>query len=470
MFNVSQANRLLDAVIARLARGDGKGRLVDLGIQGTEAIDDGKVSKGVLYRDELRARGDGDPVRGLIGEVLDRLLDEQLKLRKAAIESYSTQAESIADGAGRDTIASALLRELQLYGAVPPDSDDLTRARERAYYLAIALCDVAISGNDNGISDPKPPVPDLRFRRHLLEIHDSRHRVSLIDVYREFLAVAEREPVHDVERVERVIGTFIEGVLVFRRIATCHQDVSPSAGSPDGDGLMLGDEELIDAVLRLFLAMSLPKGGDAPDPETILFRRKRPLPPRSAPETTLHLDTQGLHRDLLEQIEALGEGDELAHCSLHTSSAAPARSGERGGLCTAVTEFAARGGKLRNIERIGSAAELDMTIATLEEQIDRGQDILYRALLVDAPASHSPLLIGDRTGFLTREEDGLIVDAVAFGDEAGRGWCESHYEALWRDERAFTLATPNGLNHVGINGARLQLDGLERQRQNSSDA
>jgi hypothetical protein len=468
MLSISQINKLLEATIARLARGDGQGKLVDLGIQGTEAVKDGGVSKGVLYNDEVKARGNGSAVQGLVHEVMDHLLKEHLRLRSVALESYSTQAQSIADGAGRDTIASALLRELKLYGTVPPESDALTRARERVYYLAIALCDGSRSLTDDPIlEDPKNPVPDLRFRQHLLEIH-GHHHAAFVEVYREFLVVAEREPVRSPEHVARVVGTFIEGALVFRRIATCHENVSPAGGRDPAD-LMLGDDELVDAILRIFMAMSHPIGAEAPDPEVILFRRSGQSPSRSAPEATLHLETKGLLDSLVGLIDGLDEGEELAHSSLHSSAAVRAPQ-EMEAFGAAIERFCARGGCLRNIEKIGSIAELDATVVRLEEQCDAGQDIRYRALLLDVPPSHSPLLVGDRASFLTRQEDGAIVDAVAFADQPGQRWCRAHYEALWADERGFTLATPSGLNHHRITEARLQLKGLERQPEVGAEA
>ncbi|HEX5713688.1 MAG TPA: hypothetical protein VFX85_10280 [Solirubrobacterales bacterium] len=448
-----------------MARGDGKGRLGDLGIQVTEAVADAKVSKGVLYDGDLSARGDGAVVRGLVGDVLDLLLEEQLRLREATVESYAAKATSIADGAGRETIASALLEQLRLYGAVPADSDDLTRARERVYYLAIALCDAATSRNDKGISDSEKPLPDLRFRRHLLEVH-GRHREALVEVFREFLLVAKREPIHSVEQVERVLATFIEGAQVFRRIAGCHEEVGLSPGTPAAEDLVLDDEDLVDVVLRIFMAMSSPVGGEAPDPEAVLFRRDNDrLPPRSAPEATLHLEAKGIYGNLVDLIDGLEKSDELLLCSLHSSGAARARTPDTEAVAAAVQRFAERGGQLRNMEKIGSVEELEATVARLEEQIADGQEVRYRALLLDAPPCHSPLMVGDRASFLIRsQEDGLVVDAMAFVDEAGRAWCRSHYDDLWADERGFTLATPNGLNRHRIAEARMRLEGLERQQ------
>lgn len=466
MLSMSQEERLLGAAITRLSRGDGKGKLTDLGIQGAQLVRDAGVSKGVFYQSEFRKRGDGDTVAGLVDAVLKRILTEQEGVRETAVENYSAQAGTIAEGAGRGTIATALLKELRRYGAIPTGSTNLDRARERVYYLAIALCDSAVSKDDNPI-DSSEAAPDLRFRQHLLDVH-AANREALIDVYQEFLRVARREPVGSAERIERVIGSFIEGTLIFRRIGSSHPEVGVAGNKASPAALMLDDDDLVDTVLRLFMAMSYPTGGEPPDPDTVLFRRGD-LPPRASPEATLLIDPDALYTELIELINELGSDCELAHCSLYTTGISRTQPRQAEKMNEAITRFAARGGCLRNMEKIGSVAELEATVARLRDQIAAKQEVHYRALLLDAPPGLAPLLVGERASFLVRQEGGRLLDAMGFVDDVGRNWCKSHYEALWADERGVTLASPDGINGHRVADARMRLEALERHREMKGD-
>jgi hypothetical protein len=462
MLSVSQAEKLLGAAIARLSRGDGRGKLADLGIQGAQLVRDAGVSKGVFYRSEFRDRGDGNAVAGMVEAVLERLLSEQESVRETAVENYSAQAGSIAEGAGRGTIASALLKELRRYGAIPDESTDLDRARERVYYLAIALCDSGESRDDNAIDSSKA-APDLRFRQHLLDVHGA-NRDALIEVYREYLRVARREPIGGAERIERVIGSFIEGALIFRRIGSSHPKVGGAGNKASPAALMLDDDDLVDAVLRLFVAMSYPAGGEPLDPDAVLFRRGD-LPPRASPEATLHIDADVLYADLIDLIDDLDKGCDLAHCSFYSAGISRVQPRRAEKMNEAIARFAARGGCLRNMEKISSVAELESTVVRLREQIEAGQEVHFRALLFDAPPSLAPLLIGERASFLIRQEGGRLLDAMGFVDDVGRDWCKSHYEALWADERGVTLASPDGINGHRVADARMRLEALERNRE-----
>lgn len=463
---VSPADQLLKAAVARLARGDGQGSLRSLGIQATELLRDAGVGNGVLYNEDLRARGEGDVAMGVANELLDFLLEGHLELRSQFIENYRTHARSIADGAGKDTVAAALLEELDQYRA-GEDADDLTKARERAYYLAVALCDSSVSKSARPLAGDADPLPDLRFRRHLLDLH-LRDRQALLGVYEEFLEAADRRPVHDLERLERVLAAFLEGVVLQRRIVESHRAVAASAVGPDPEDLCLGDEELVDAVLRIFIVMSRPSGGEALDPEAVLFRRGRGSDSPSLTHPVLHLDGEALYERMIGAIEELDTGQELSHSSLAASGATPPRKEICEALNDAVTEFAARGGTLRNVEKIDSLAELEATIETLAEQVADGQEVRYRALVIDAPPNYSPVLFGKQAAVLGREEDGLLADGMFFTDRVGRRWCRNHFESIWDDDRAYTLATPRGLNDRGIEGARIQLERLEERRRSRS--
>ena len=171
----------------------------------------------------------------------------------------------------------------------------MTRARERAYYLAVALCDVSVSKGSLPISAEDPGRPDIRFQRHLLEMHLG-HREALRDVYRDFLAAANRVPVHDVERIDLVISTFLEGAVLIRRIAHGHGQLDGG----DGEALALGDDELVDAVLRIFVAMSQPAAGVNSEPDAVLFGRERTSNAPASAETVVYRDRGDMYAAILD--------------------------------------------------------------------------------------------------------------------------------------------------------------------------
>jgi hypothetical protein len=450
------AERLVQAAITRLSRGDGKGGLRDLGVDRTEVIRDARVGNGVIYNHFDRGQG---VVRGLVDEVMAQLLREQQRLAENATAFCRSQAEALADGAGRPTIARAILEQQKLYGAVP-DADDLTRARERAYYLAVALCDTATNDSDEPISAENDRVrDDVRFRRHLLEGR-SGHRSPLIDVYQSLLASTNREPIHDLERLELVIRTLFEGAMLLQRVATGHG--RPTRNDPANQAKALQDDALVDATLRVFIAMSRPANGVGSDPDLVLFSDERATTPHSTCEPVLYRDREGMLAAVIEAIDQLSSAETLTLCALHRSEVGRSRSDDRQAVKPAVMRFLVdRGGQVRTLEKISSVDELEEKVETLRVLVDAKFRITARVLVMDSPPGLSPLLVGDRVAFLGREVDGLIVDAVAFFDDLGRRWCEAHCDTLWRDDRGYTLATPNGFNRSGIDNARRKLKALD---------
>jgi hypothetical protein len=369
---------------------------------------------------------------------------------------YGEHAELITDGAGRKAIAKALLGELSLYGAVA-DSDELTRARERAYYLAIALCDATTSTGKGAVGASDDLLAEHRFRRHVLAMHVTG-REELLRVYENFLAVSDRHPVHDVKRIERVVSAFLEGALVARRIAGGHGELTERARVSETP-IALDDDELVDAVLRIFIAMSRPVDGVGIDPDAILFKRA-PAQGSTSAEIAVHRDRKAMYKAVFDAVERLPAEATISHSALHTSGARPSRTREGEALKAAFDRFLERGGEVRNVEKIAKVEELERSLERLNAEDPRHRRWL-RVLVMDSPPALSPLILGDQAAFLGREVDGLIVDGTAFTDEVGRGWCEDHFETLWNDDRAYTLASPNGLNDRGIRDARRQLEESE---------
>ena len=197
---VSGADRLVNAAIARLARGDGKGGLRDLGIDRSEVIRDARVGTGVIYNHFDRGNG---VVRGLADEVLARLMQDQKRLEErgaAGFHRYRADASG-GGGVGRALFAQAIGDLEQQHGALP-DADELAKARERTYYLSAALCDAATNDSQAPISPEQDEIrTDVRFRRHLAEAQVSRRRV-IVEICQVLLAESGREPILGAERLE----------------------------------------------------------------------------------------------------------------------------------------------------------------------------------------------------------------------------------------------------------------------------
>lgn len=456
---MSTKEKLLEAARARFARGDGKGPFLDLGIQTSEVIADAHVGKESFYQHFGRG-GRRRARRNLADELIGELEAEQLRLRREALSIYGDRAELIAEGAGRKLIEKALVAELHLYGGVP-DEDELTRARERLYYLAVALCDAMTTETGTAMSDADSLVPDRRFLRHLLTLHQ-RQQEELHSVYGEFLVAANRKPIQGVAHLERVISAFIEGALLQDRIAKGHGSRFQGSADAGVKALSLSDEEVTDAVLRIFIALSHPADGPAVDPDSVLFNRQSPKTRPSPSEVVVHSDRANLYETVTSAVQEMSVEETLSHCALHASGSRPRLTTQGSAFHTAVMQFTERGGTLLNLEKIDSLGDLEKTVEWLRDQISAGRHINFRALVMDAPPALSPLLIGERMAFLGRENDGVIVDGVKFVDEVGRRWCKDHFEVLWSDSRSYLLASPNGLQDRGIENARLQLHALER--------
>ena len=455
----TKSDDIVEAAIARLARGDGAGGLRALGIQKAQLMRDSSASKGTLYSDRFKPDSHSDVAYGVLDVVMEKLLEEQLRLREEASEAYEERAEIVAYGGGRHAIASALLKELAQYGAVP-DANDLTRARERAYYLAVALADVSASRFEQEALSPDDEIePDHRFRDHALILH-RHHQDRLIELYGGFLAAANREPIHDVERVEAVISAFLEGVLLTRRVEQGHGGRTEKARRDEGSRPKLDDEGLVDALLRIFIAMSQPIGGVPTDPDVLLFGRDHASAEHIPSEAIVHRDRESAYEKVLAEIDRLGVGDTLSHCALHTAGARPLRTEQGERLADAQERLLARGGHLRDLVKLGSVEELEHIVARIaaERESDPYRSTSFRALVMDSPPSLSPMIAGGSAAFLGREVDGLIVDVVAFRDPAGISWCGAHYDTLWHDERAFPIATPKGLNPRAVDAARRALE------------
>jgi hypothetical protein len=457
---MQKREELVDAVIARLARGDGNGAMGNLGVQRAQAIRDARVGNGVIDN-HFNRKGRGNSVRGLVDHVLKRLLDEQLELGRKTTTTYQERAEMIADGAGREIIMRALLDDLALYGAVA-DADEVSRARERAYYLAVALCDATVSRTGEALSKTDRVRPDTRFRKYLVDVH-SANREERQEIYSQLLHAAGRKPVHDIARVDLVMRTFLDGAVLTRRIDHGHGKLTRAARDPRAP-IALDDEKLLDAVLRIFVAMSQPTSGIDSGPGAVLFGEAAAAKSPIRSETVLYRKRNDLYGTILAGVESLGEGSVISHCALHTSGGRKSRTREGQRFKRAVWDLLDRGGSLRTLEKVTTLAELKTILARLKADGEANSDLTFRVLVMDSPPGLSPLILHGHAGFLGREVDGVIVDGVAFVEEPGRNWCEAHFQTLWDDERGYTLATPNGLNEIGIDNARRRLEELERQR------
>jgi hypothetical protein len=346
MPDVSKADQLIEAAIARLARGDGRGALLNLGIDRTQVIRDAEVGTGVLYN-HFGDHGQSNSIRGLVDEVMRRLLLEQRRLAADVATLYHSQAEALTDGAGRPPIAKAIRAEEMIYG-MGREADALARARQRAYYLAVALADADTSDLQLPISQDDHVRPDVRFRQYAIESRSGQQAATL-DIYRSLLAATGREPVTSLKQLVLVIRALFEGAMLLKRVAAGR---GRRTAQTDDDLAALDGDLLVDAILRVFIAMSEPATSPPSDPDSVLFGRERDPVPRATCDAVCYRDRAAMLEAVLGEIDALSGDDTLSLCALHRSEISRLRADDGQLMRPVVVRFVSRGGDLRTLEKI----------------------------------------------------------------------------------------------------------------------
>jgi AcrR family transcriptional regulator len=132
-------------------------------------------------------------------------------------------------GVVRGIVRAALVRNGRDFDPAQMDAEAI--GRERLRYLMLALCGLPVESTG------------LDYAQRLRAAHEEQQELFRKS-YEMFCRLSGREFVDGLERTQRAIRAYLEGVIVLRRF---------DAGPPD--------DEIVDTVLRLFLVTTKPKGG-----------------------------------------------------------------------------------------------------------------------------------------------------------------------------------------------------------------
>ena len=144
---------------------------------------------------------------------------------RANADGYLQAADTIRRGGGPEAITAAVAGDLRDY--VPSGIPDVD-ARERTYYLAVAMAD-----DNRGVA---------RQLREFLEAHKAIHQVA----YQAFLALFNRRPATSVtfDGLYYAVSGYLEGVQLYKRY-----------------GLAVSDDRITDSMIRIFWAHTRPLTG-----------------------------------------------------------------------------------------------------------------------------------------------------------------------------------------------------------------
>lgn len=132
-------------------------------------------------------------------------------------------------GMARGIIRAALVKNGKDFDPAHMNAEAI--ARERLRYLMLALCGLPVESTG------------LDYAQRLRTAHEEQQKLFRKS-YEMYCRLAGREFVDGLERTQRAIHAYLEGVIVLRRVGA-----APS------------DDEIVDTVLRLFLVTTKPKGG-----------------------------------------------------------------------------------------------------------------------------------------------------------------------------------------------------------------
>lgn len=171
--------------------------------------------------------------RSLRVELARRVHESLLAELVANVELYATGYDAVdvdqRRGALREATAAALRRDLADFD--PARAGPEGRARERLYYVMVALCDLA------------EECTGVDYFAVLSDAHAASMDIYRV-IYERMAERTGREFVDGVGRTQRAVDVYLEGVCALQRFGR-----APS------------HEEIVDTVLRLFLITTKRRGG-----------------------------------------------------------------------------------------------------------------------------------------------------------------------------------------------------------------
>ncbi len=379
-------------------------------------------------RSVLDPKGGKSMSRAYLARLMLRRALEQLRIEtRANSDGYLQAAESVAHGGGAEGVSAAVLADLRDF--LVYDGDDEKRARERMYYLALTLADT-----------------EQEIREELaLGYRDFRETYA--PAYKAFLEATHRRVASDTTEtaLRQALGALLEGFTAHQRI-----------------GVGIPEEVVVDAVIRLFLAYTVGPGEATRTVEEQALGRPTPVKGSRGPlDGFVHHTSESLYEAMVKAIELLENPEAtIGICSLHGHRGRRygARSEHAERLRTAIEGHVRDGGALNRIATYLNPDRLDQDLAELREMSERFPEarIESRALVIDAPPVLAPLLVGDKVGFLARDDhrrDG-VDGGIELRGQHGLQMCDLAFRDLWQDRRAEWIWTEAGPYTEGIENTR----------------
>lgn len=396
---------------------------------------------------------------GNLPALVEALFREQgeavLRIASENASDYDGLLEQLGHGnlsTLRPALAVSLLRDLDDYatGTAPWDA----KARERLYWLAVALAD----------RDPTNGEIDAAA---IAQAAGERQQALYSAVYRGMAEVSFRTPIDEnedagFERIQRTINALLEGYVVHRRL-----------------GHVISRPEIVDAVIRLFFILTRPIDGVEIDIDKELQAgADRRLGRDEAPDqrrVTVGASVEEAYEvaiSTLENARRYRSPSVIRHASFHGSSQSSVQtdSYEAARLKSTMAEMLAARWHLHRLVAIRDTTHLDEQVRIAETLWLRGAKdknasagspaaVEVRGAVLDGSPRLAPLVVGEDAALLGLDDrfHNVIQRAIALEGREMATICVAHFDELWNDRRRTRpILGPDGLDEDGI--AQLRRD------------
>lgn len=377
---------------------------------------------------------------------------------RQVVAGNAEQYEILADQLERsqldgihDKLAPAMRRDLLDWDPHAGDVPDQVRARERIYWLAVALCDRRSAASGIDLSD-------------VLARTASESRLAYRTFYARLLEVSGREPVWGndgdaLTRLQNTITILLEGATVARRARYPFED-----------------DDIVTATIALFHIFTRRPDESPFDLEAALRGLPQPETETPAPVTT---DTLSSYDQVVARLERLRDVEPgvVRHASLHGVSGAVRTDGGLrpaavDAMRVAVNDLVRRGWKLRRLVTLYTEDDFTREVATAgqihaETRHDDGEAGTVRVqATVGGVGGHAATVVVEghfATIGLDDPDSGFVKDAVFVDNPALIEFWVKHFDQVFDDRsHTYVIWDRRGARHDHIEQLRARVKGMER--------
>lgn len=346
----------------------------------------------------------------------------------------------------RPALRIALLRDLGDYET--HDAGWEVKGRERLYWLGVALADRSSASGE------------IDLQRLLQETHD-RVEGIYADVYRGMAALSDRTPIDEdrnagFRRVQLAVSALLDGYVLRRRL-----------------GQEIPQDDIVDAVIRLFFILTRPIGESAVDVDAELQagadrrlgRDPGPSQPRLQVAESVE-DAYALAIETLEEAHRFTSPSIIRRASFHGRSptSIQSQSYEAKRLETVTEEMLADRWQLRRLIAIHDYDHLQAEKQAAKQLAKEGARrkgeergspaaVEVRGLVAHPMPQFVPLIVGERVALLGLDDrfHNVTGKAIALDDHAATAVCIAQFDELWNDRRRTRpIIGPDGPDEEGI--------------------